>query len=241
MAPPTHDTLIIIPAWNEADVLSGVLQEVLETVGSFADVVVVSDGSTDGTADIARSVGVPVLDLSINLGVGGAMRAGYLYAQRQGYRYTVQLDADGQHAPEEITSLLHRAEEDRADVVIGARFAGKGDYSVRGPRWWAMRVLSVILSRVCGTRLTDTTSGFKLSGRRAIELFAREYPSEYLGDTIEALVVAARSNLVVRQEPVAMRPRAGGTPSQNPLKAAKFLGRAFVALGVSLTRPTQKK
>ena len=125
--------------------------------------------------------------------------------------------------------------------MIGARFAGKGDYSVRGPRWWAMKVLSWILSRVCGTRLTDTTSGFKLSGRRAIELFAREYPAEYLGDTIEALVIAARSNLVVRQIPVAMRPRAGGTPSQNPFKAAKFLGRAFVALGVSLTRPTQKK
>ena len=241
MAPPTHDTLVIIPAWNEADVLSGVLQEVLETVGSFADVVVVSDGSTDGTADIARSVGVPVLDLSINLGVGGAMRAGYLYAQRQGYTYTVQLDADGQHAPEEITSLLHEAEEAGADVVIGARFAGKGDYSVRAPRWWAMRLLSFILSRVCGTRLPDTTSGFTLSGRRAIELFAREYPAEYLGDTIEALVIAARSNLVVRQVPVAMRPRAGGTPSQNPLKAAKFLGRAFVALGISLTRPTQRK
>ena len=133
------------------------------------------------------------------------------------------------------------AEEAGADVVIGARFAGKGDYSVRGPRWWAMRLLSFILSRVCGTRLTDTTSGFKLSGRRAIELFAREYPAEYLGDTIEALVIAARSNLVVRQVPVAMRPRAGGTPSQNPLKAAKFLGRAFVALGISLTRPTQRK
>jgi glycosyltransferase len=203
--------------------------------------VVVSDGSTDATAEIARSTGVPVLDLSINLGVGGAMRAGYLYAQRRGYTYTVQLDADGQHAPEEITNLIQEAEDAHADVVIGARFAGKGDYSVRGPRWWAMKVLSWILSRVCGTRLTDTTSGFKLSGRRAIELFAREYPAEYLGDTIEALVIAARSNLVVRQIPVAMRPRAGGTPSQNPFKAAKFLGRAFVALGVSLTRPTQKK
>ena len=241
MTPPTHDTLIIIPAWNEADVLGGVLHEVLDTVGSFADLVVVSDGSTDATAEIARSTGVPVLDLSINLGVGGAMRAGYLYAQRRGYTYTVQLDADGQHAPEEITNLIQEAEDAHADVVIGARFAGKGDYSVRGPRWWAMKVLSWILSRVCGTRLTDTTSGFKLSGRRAIELFAREYPAEYLGDTIEALVIAARSNLVVRQIPVAMRPRAGGTPSQNPFKAAKFLGRAFVALGVSLTRPTQKK
>ena len=164
MTPPTHDTLIIIPAWNEADVLGGVLQEVLDTVGSFADLVVVSDGSTDATAEIARSTGVPVLDLSINLGVGGAMRAGYLYAQRRGYTYTVQLDADGQHAPEEITNLIQEAEDAHADVVIGARFAGKGDYSVRGPRWWAMKVLSWILSRVCGTRLTDTTSGFKLSG-----------------------------------------------------------------------------
>ena len=147
MTPPTHDTLIIIPAWNEADVLGGVLQEVLDTVGSFADLVVVSDGSTDATAEIARSTGVPVLDLSINLGVGGAMRAGYLYAQRRGYTYTVQLDADGQHAPEEITNLIQEAEDAHADVVIGARFAGKGDYSVRGPRWWAMRVLSLILSR----------------------------------------------------------------------------------------------
>ena len=91
-----------------------------------------------------------------------------------------------------------------------------------------MKVLSWILSRVCGTRLTDTTSGFKLSGRRAIELFAREYPAEYLGDTIEAPRSSrSRSNLVVRQIPVAMRPRAGGTPSQNPFKAAKFLGRSL--------------
>ena len=150
MAPPTHDTLVIIPAWNEADVLSGVLQEVLETVGSFADVVVVSDGSTDGTADIARSVGVPVLDLSINLGVGGAMRAGYLYAQRQGYTYTVQLDADGQHAPEEITSLLHEAEEAGADVVIGARFAGKG--GLLGPRPALVGDAAVVLHSVQGVR-----------------------------------------------------------------------------------------
>ena len=126
MTPPTHDTLIIIPAWNEADVLGGVLQEVLDTVGSFADLVVVSDGSTDATAEIARSTGVPVLDLSINLGVGGAMRAGYLYAQRRGYTYTVQLDADGQHAPEEITNLIQEAEDAHADVVIGARFARQG-------------------------------------------------------------------------------------------------------------------
>lgn len=101
-----------------------------------------------------------------------------------------------------------------------------------------MKVLSTILSRVCETKLTDTTSGFKLSNRKAIALFARNYPAEYLGDTIEALVIAKRHGLTIRQVPVEMRPRAGGEPSHNPLKAARFLIRAFIALSVALTRPS---
>lgn len=239
MASRMHDVLVIIPAWNEEDVIGEVLAEVLAVTRDFADVVVVSDGSTDSTAAIARDAGAAVLDLPLNLGVGGAMRAGYLYAARCGYDYTVQLDADGQHDPKEIPALLSAAKEE-VDVVIGARFAGKGDYVASGPRWWAMRLLSMILTHVCGTPLTDTTSGFKLSGRRAISLFSREYPAEYLGDTIEALVIASRAGLRVQQVPVAMRPRAGGTPSHNPIKAARFLGRAFVALGIALTRPARR-
>ena len=217
MSQSHHNVLVIMPAWNEAAVIAGVLQEVTGSVGAFADVLVVSDGSTDATAQIARGAGVMVLDLPINLGVGGAMRAGYLYARRMGYEYTVQLDADGQHDPAEIQSLLECARRESADVVIGARFAGKGEYAVHGPRQWAMKILSFILSRVCGTRLTDTTSGFKLANRRAIELFSYEYPAEYLGDTVEALVVAARHGLRVRQQPVAMWARAGGVPSHCPL------------------------
>lgn len=228
--------LVIIPAWNEESVLAPVLEEVRQAIPDNADVLVVSDGSTDRTAEIAHEAGVRVLDLPLNLGVGGAMRAGYLYAQRHGYDYAVQLDADGQHDPAEIPELLAAAQRESADLVIGARFAGKGEYSVRGPRHWAMVVLSVILSRICGTKLTDTTSGFKLAGRRAIALFSREYPAEYLGDTIEALVIAARSGLKIRQVAVEMRPRAGGTPSHNPFQAARFLMRAFLALGIALTR-----
>ena len=229
--------LVLIPAWNEADVIGAVLDETQQVLGGGVDVLVVSDGSTDATAAIAQERGVKVLDLPVNLGVGGAMRAGYLYAYRHGYDYAVQLDADGQHDPREVAALLEAARSGGADVVIGARFAGKGDYTVHGPRHWAMRVLSVVLSRVCRTRLTDTTSGFKLSGRRAITLFARDYPAEYLGDTVEALVLAARSGLTVTQVAVEMRPRAGGTPSHNPIKAARFLLRAFMALGIALTRP----
>ncbi|WP_167145222.1 glycosyltransferase family 2 protein [Actinomyces sp. ZJ308] len=232
-----QDVLVIIPAWNEEAVIGPVLAEITSVMDNLVDVLVVSDGSTDSTAAIAREMGVAVLDLPLNLGVGGAMRAGYLYAVRNGYDYAIQVDADGQHDPAEIPAMLKHMRDTGADIVIGARFAGKGDYTVRGPRHWAMNVLSLVLSRVCGTRLTDTTSGFKLTNRRAITLFSREYPAEYLGDTIEALVIAVRNGLMVRQLPVQMRQRAGGTPSHGFFKSARLLGRAFLALGIALTRP----
>ncbi len=228
--------LVVVPAWNEEEALPGVLDDIEASI-PWADVLVVDDGSTDSTAASARRGRTMVLELPLNLGVGGAMRAGYKFARNHGYDVAVQLDADGQHDPAEVPRLLEVLESQGADVVIGARFAGEGKYAVRGPRRWAMRLLSVTLSRVTKTRLTDTTSGFKASNRRAIELFARDYPAEYLGDTIESLVIAARSGLRVRQVGVSMRPRAGGTPSHNPAKAAVFLGRAVLALTIALTRP----
>ena len=157
-----------------------------------------------------------------------------------GYDYACQLDADGQHDPTEIETLIETASSEHADVVIGSRFAGKGDYQARGPRKWAMNLFSFILSRVCHTHLSDTTSGFKLYGPRALSLFAHNYPAEYLGDTIGALVIAARSHLVVREVGVQMHPRAGGEPSHNPIKSALFLVRATLALTVALTRPGEK-
>ncbi|MEV7972696.1 glycosyltransferase family 2 protein [Cellulomonas sp. NPDC089187] len=229
--------LVIVPAWNEREALPGVLAELARELPE-ADVLVVNDGSTDGTAEVARASGTAmVLDLPLNLGVGGAMRAGYRFAARQGYGAAVQVDADGQHDPADVRRVVEALRAESADVVIGARFAGVGSYRVRGPRRWAMSVLSGVLSRIAGTRLTDTTSGFRASNRRAIALFANEYPAEYLGDTVESLVIACRSGLVVRQVGVQMRPRAGGTPSHNPLKAAVFLGRAVFALLIALTRP----
>lgn len=231
---------MVLPAWNEQEALPAVLDELLDVL-PWVDVLVVNDGSTDRTSEVARRGRTLVLDLPINLGVGGAMRAGYKYARTKGYDVAVQLDADGQHDPREVPKLLETMREEAADVVIGARFAGEGTYSVKGPRRWAMRLLSTVLSRVAGTRLTDTTSGFKAANRRAIALFAHEYPAEYLGDTIESLVISARSGLRVRQVAVAMRPRAGGTPSHNPAKAALFLARAFLALLIALTRPVTSR
>ena len=234
IVPDPQRVLIVIPAWNEEEVLPQVLDEVAQCVPG-ADVLVVNDGSTDRTSAVARATGVRVVDLPINLGVGGAMRAGYKAGLRGDYDAVVQLDADGQHDPRDVPRLL--AELESADIVIAARFAGVGQYDVRGPRRLAMKVLATVLSRVTGTRLTDTTSGFKAVGRRAVALFAADYPAEYLGDTIEALVIAARGGMRVRQVGVTMRPRAGGRPSHNPLRAAVFLLRASLALVVALSRP----
>lgn len=228
--------LLIVPAWNEEETLPSVIAEIL-SVRPDADVLVVNDGSADSTARVAQAAGAAVLDLPLNLGVGGAMRAGYKYAAREGYSWAAQVDADGQHDPRELEHLMSVAVSTGADLVVGSRFAGRGEYEARGPRRWAMRFLAAVLSRVTRTPLTDVTSGFKLSSRRAIELFAHNYPAEYLGDTVEALVIASRAHLTVREVGVQMRPRAGGTPSHGPLKSTVFLGRAVLALLVALTRP----
>ena len=230
---------MILPAWNEEEALPGVLDELHAAIPD-ADFLVVSDGSTDSTARVARRGSTMVLELPVNLGVGGAMRAGFRFAAREGYDVAVQVDADGQHDPADVRRLVDALGSEQADVVIGARFAGRGNYEVRGPRRWTMAVLSFALSRIAGTRLTDTTSGFRASNRRAIELFAAEYPAEYLGDTVESLVIACRAGLRVRQAGVEMRQRAGGTPSHSPLKAAVFLGRALLALVIALSRPMRK-
>lgn len=229
--------LVVLPAWNESESLPGVLAEIREHLPE-AGVLVVDDGSTDGTAAVARRHGVEVLELPFNLGVGGAMRAGFRYAMQQGYPMVVQVDADGQHDPRDVPRIVERLEH--ADVVIGARFAGTGEYEARGPRRWAMRVLAGVLSRVASTRLTDTTSGFRGAGPRAVELFARHYPAEYLGDTVESLVIAARNGLQIEQIGVSMRERQGGRPSQSPLKATVYLARACLALLISLGRRRER-
>lgn len=228
------NTLLVLPALNEEESVAAVIHEIREKLGPV-DCLVVDDGSTDATADVARAAGATVARLPINLGVGGAMRVGFKYAVANHYSCVVQVDSDGQHDPAGVPALI--AELEHADIVLGARFAGTGDYEVTGPRKWAMKVLSGVLSNICGTRLTDTTSGFKATGPRALQLFAEHYPAEYLGDTIEALVIAARAGCTIRQVPVAMRPRAGGIPSHNPFKAGAYLARACMALLFALARP----
>ena len=225
--------LVVVPALNEAASIGAVIAEVQHTLPA-ADVLVVDDGSRDRTAEIARAAGASVVSLPFNLGVGGAMRTGFRYARRYSYDAVVQIDADGQHDPAFLPPVL--AALQHTDVVIGARFAGVGDYQVRGPRWWVMQLLSRVISRIVGAPVTDATSGFRAANRRAIGVFATHYPAEYLGDTVESLVIARRVGLTVSQVPVAMRPRTGGAASQGVLSSVLYLGRAMTALALALVR-----
>lgn len=226
-------TLIVIPALNEERSIGRVIAELRRSCPQ-ADLLVVDDGSTDRTASVAAQAGAPTLILPFNIGVGGAMRAGFRYALRHGYDSVVQVDADGQHDTSYIGALLLGLRD--CDLVIGARFAGEGEYCARGPRRWAMRLLAVTLSALAGRRLTDVTSGFRAANRRAIEVFAEHYPAEYLGDTVESIVIALRAGCRVSQTPVAMRARTEGTASQSPLRASVYLLRACAALGLALVR-----
>ena len=193
-----------------------------------ADVLVVNDGSTDQTASRAAQAGAAVITLPINVGVGGAMRTAFLYAQRGGYTALVQVDADGQHDPADVDRLLEALGE--ADVVVGTRFHPDSMYFVGGPRRWAMVLLSKALSRMNRSRISDPTSGFRSAGPSAIKLFAVEYPAEYLGDTVGSLAIAIRRGLVIREEPVTMYFRQFGRPSKNALWSALYLGRATLAI-----------
>jgi len=225
--------LVVIPALNEEASVAQVVKEVREAI-TDAHIVVVDDGSDDRTGEVARSAGADVISLPFNIGVGGALRAGFRFAQRFGYPTVVQVDGDGQHDPSEVARLLDALED--ADIVIGARFAGSGDYAVRGARKLAIKLLARSLSRRTGVQLTDTTSGFRAFNLHAVEVFARDYPAEYLGDTVEALLIASKAQLRVTQVPVHMRPRSGGAPSHQRVKSAVYLGRVVLALALSPLR-----
>jgi glycosyltransferase involved in cell wall biosynthesis len=224
--------LVVLPAFQEESSIASTLREVAASVPEY-DLLVVDDGSRDHTAQEARSCGVDVVSAPFNMGVGAAMRIGFLYALRHGYDVVVQVDADGQHDPTGIRRLVGALQH--ADVVVGSRFTGQ-DEGTPSSRRWMMWVLARIVSMLCRSRMTDVTSGFRAAGPRAIAILAHHYPAEYLGDTIESLVIAHRAGLVIAEIPVTMRPRVGGVPSQSPLRAALYLSRSLLVLLLAAIR-----
>ncbi len=237
MSGPITNPLIVIPALDEAETVGEVVAAV-QVAMPGCTVLVVDDGSTDDTVAAATQVGALVASHAVNLGVGAAMRTGFHYAFRNGHDAVVQVDGDGQHPADQIGILLEGLES--SDIVVGSRFGSDHDYPIGFVRRLAIRILSRAVSIHCKTRLTDVTSGFRAAGPRAIRLFASHYPTEYLGDTVESLVLAGKVGLSVGELPVAMEPRQSGRPSQSPLAATMHLARAtFITLQSFIRRPPQ--
>jgi glycosyltransferase involved in cell wall biosynthesis len=229
------DTLVIIPAYNEREALPGTLQELRAEVPEL-DVLVVDDGSADETAALARKEGVEAVRLPFNLGVGGAVRTGLHYARDEGYRRAVVFDADGQHSPQAIRTLLAALDEG-ADLVVGSRFMeGADPYDLGRSRRRAMHLLQTIVRRITGQAFTDTTSGFRAFDRPVIELLARDYPAEYLADTVEVLLMVAYAGFRIVEVPASMRARTLGQPSNRNVKLIVNYLRLLVGIVSSASR-----
>lgn len=229
-------TLVIIPAYDEEAAIAATLAE-LGAQRPDLDVLVVSDGSTDKTAALARAAGAAVVELPFNLGIGGALQTGFRYAVRRGYVRAVQFDADGQHDPREIAAL-EAALDDGAELVIGNRFGdGNGDgdettddeYQVGPVRRTAMHVLRVAVNALSGHRFRDTSSGFRAFNAPVLEFFARSYPVEFM-DSTEALLLASQAGYRVREVPARMRPRAAGRPSNRNVRLVYHYLRLLVVM-----------
>jgi glycosyltransferase involved in cell wall biosynthesis len=226
--------LAVIPAYNESATVADVIARVHAHAPLF-DVVVVNDGSTDDTAERARAAGADVLEMPFNIGIGGAVQAGFVYARENGYRYMVQVDGDGQHEPQEIEILLDAlASQSSIDVACGSRFLVPGEYLAPISRRTGIHVFAFLLSRIVGQPVTDPTSGFRLYNRRAIELFSRDYPHDY--PEVEAVLMLHHHRLRMAEVPVRMYERGGGRSSISSGKSAYYMIKVLLALFVGLLR-----
>lgn len=220
------DVLVIIPAFNEEETIASTLRS-LEEVASY-DYLVVNDGSDDATREVLEHNGYHFLDLPINLGIGGAMHTGYVYAWRHGYRYALQLDADGQHDPCDLERLVAEIRAGEYDMVIGSRFVQETDYSGSWARRLGIFYFQHLIRLLTGMRVADPTSGYRVVNARVIEEFVRDYPNDY--PEVEVLISLARRGYRVKELPVQMRDRQGGSSSITPLKSLYYMAKVTLFL-----------
>jgi len=225
--------IAIVPAYNEERNIGRVVDE-LHAFDSRFDVVVVSDGSVDDTAGVARAHGARVVQLPFNLGIGGAVQTGFRYAQQNGYELAVRCDGDGQHIPSELSAVLEPVLAGRADIAVGSRFAGGDGYRSSATRRVGIRILALVVSAIAHQRVTDTTSGFQALNRRALELFAFDYPHDY--PEVEGMVMTIKHRLRLVEVPVRMREREHGRSSITAARSIYYMAKVLVALFVGLFR-----
>ena len=232
------DTLLVIPAFNEEENLPAVLAGVRSHARGM-DVLVVDDGSADGTSRIARESGARCLSLPFNLGIGGALETGYKFAYRAGYRYVVRMDGDGQHGADAIDTVLAPVKRGGADFVNGSRFLGEDSEPVTSwTRRLGIAVFSWLVSRFTGRRVTDPTSGFRAFNRKVLAAFVEEFPTDF--PEVETILYLHRRGLSAIEVPVRFRPRLGGKSSIDFWKSLYYMYKVTFALLILTVREYPK-
>jgi len=231
-----YSGIIIIPAFNEQDNIADTISEIHNYDSDF-NVVVIDDGSSDATAEVARSKGVNVISLPFNLGIGGAVQAGFKFAIRNGCDFAIQVDADGQHIPSEIGKLLEPLADEKFDVVVGSRYIGENNYQTPVLRRLGMIIFTFLNFCAIHQVVTDNTSGFRAYNRRALEFLSRIYPDDY--PEVEAIVVLGKNGFRIKEIPVKMRARKIGNSSITTLKSIYYMIKVSLAILVNMFRSKQ--
>lgn len=225
--------LIIIPAYNEQESIKKTVEDIIKNAPEF-DYIVINDCSTDRTKEICETEKFNVVHLPVNLGIGGAVQTGYLYAARNGYDIAVQVDGDGQHDPKFLSKMAEFIEAEHADMVIGSRFINKEGFQSSGVRRVGIKYFTMLIKLLTGAKITDPTSGLRMVNREIIEFFAEEYPKDY--PEPESVVAILRRKKKVLELPVIMRERSGGVSSISMKKSVYYMIKVSLAILIERIR-----
>ncbi len=228
-----HNFAIIIPAYNEAERIASTIADIRKF--SNADIIVISDGSTDNTVSEAKAAGADVIELPFNLGYGAALQTGFKYALKKGYKFAIQMDADGQHDPSSIQSLIKPVLDGEVDIAVGSRFLGGGDYRAPLVRKVGMSFFAFIASIFTGKRVTDPTSGFQALDRKTMEFYASDaYPVDY--PDADVIIMLHRRGIKFKEVPVTMKRAAGKMSMHSGLKPVYYIFKMLLSILVTLLR-----
>ena len=229
--------IVIIPAYNEISNIRTTVQDILDHAPGF-DYVIINDCSQDGTMRFCTEQGMNIINLPVNLGIGGAVQTGYLYAWRNGYYVAVQFDGDGQHDASYLGEMADFLQAQQADMVIGSRYIRREGFQSSGIRQFGIRYFSALIKLLTGKRVTDPTSGMRMVNRDVMKIYSEDYPVDY--PEPESVVTILRMGKKVSEIPVIMRERQGGVSSISPRKAVYYMIKVTLAILMECLRKRRK-